>query len=124
MHAESALDQIQEKVTEEFQSDEDDNELLEEDPQEREDSKIAKAEFLKEQNEKRIKEVSRVTQKVLTIFNTPPSTEIPSCLLTDTESIPSSSPMMPEIGYSIFSKNFEKKNMFGNHLSEEQKHHE
>lgn len=43
MHAESALEQIQEKVTEEYQSDEDDQEL-EEDPQEREDSKVAKAE--------------------------------------------------------------------------------
>ena len=102
MHGLTALEQINEKLVEEY--------LSQEEEEDDEDGKVdrepdfinasQKQELLARQTEKRTKDVQRVTEKLMQVFNTPPKRQrdmddIASCLLETAET-----------EQSIFSRDF------------------
>lgn len=104
MHGLTALEQINEKLVEEYlsQDDEDDEEDFKNEREPDFINAAQKQEMLSRQTEKRLKDVQRVTDKLMSVFSTPPKRqrdmdEIPSCLLETAET-----------EQSIFSRDFQK----------------
>ena len=141
MHGFSALEQINEKINEEYLSQDNENSESQDEfepipnVEEQENQEAARIEHLKQVNMKRAQEVQRVTQKILKTFQSrPPATnlqydsrtfkmdkegdtgEIAECLLQP----PTQASYAPND--SIFSQSFIDKNDFVQRSAEEIKH--